>query len=281
MLFLKNVTPISRNTLNSLNPYLYFTHNSLLITHNYIKVLDKLNLENIFFLDTETVPQFPNFSDMPEEFQKLWADKSEKLKSSEPDQTPETLYNTRGGIYSEFGKIVCISVGFFRKEQNVLKLRLKSYFDDDETIILTQFSEMIRTHFKPSIHYLCAHNGKEFDFPYIARRTIINKMKLPDIFDLFGKKPWETEYFLDTMQLWRFGDIKNYTSLKLLCHILNIPTPKIDIEGKDVVNVYWKDNNLKRIAEYCEKDVLAIARLVMRYKGMEIIPDEDVIKISD
>jgi 3'-5' exonuclease len=244
-------------------------------------MLDKVNIENIFFIDTETVPQYPDFLEMPEDFAKLWIDKAEKLKSTEPDETPEMLYNTRAGIYSEFGKIVCISVGYFRKETNGLKFRVKSYYDEEEKKVLLQFSKMIHSHFKPTTHFLCAHNGREFDFPFIARRMLVNNMELPAIFDLYGKKPWEIEYFLDTMQLWRFGDIKNYTSLKLMCYILNIPTPKTDIEGKDVANVFWKEHNLKRIADYCEKDVLAIARLVMRYKGMEIIPDEDVIKISD
>jgi 3'-5' exonuclease len=242
-------------------------------------MLDKIQLDHVFFLDIETVPVFPAYNNLPETEQKLWDIKAERIRYNDPDQTAEQLY-PRAGIYAEFGKIICISVGLFKTENEIRKLRVKSFFGDDEKQILQDFIALIEKYFDPSKHYLCAHNGREFDFPYISRRILVNGLKLPGIFDIAGKKPWELEYFIDTMQLWRFGDIKSYTSLDLLCYIFNIPTSKDDIEGKDVWRVYWEEKDLNRIVRYCEKDVVAIARLIMRFKGKELISDEDIIKIS-
>jgi 3'-5' exonuclease len=240
-------------------------------------VLDKISLENILFLDIETVPAYAGYDQMPDLFKKLWDTKAERIRTPEPNLTPQELY-PRAGIYSEFGKIVCISYGFFKNEPDGLKLNIKSIFGTDEKKILLDFINLIVTQFNPNKNFLCAHNGKEFDFPYLSRRILLNNLKLPAVFDIAGKKPWEVEYFLDTMNLWRFGDIKSYTSLDLLCAIFNIPSSKDDIEGKDVWKVYWQEQDLKRIVTYCEKDVVAIARLVMRFKGMEIIKDENVAK---
>lgn len=238
-------------------------------------MLEKINLDKVFFIDIETVPQYSSYSEADENSMLLWNDKAESFKRNEPEITAEEVYE-RAGIYAEFGKIICISVGIFKYDNDQLKFRLKSFYGDDEVAILKSFHSLLTNYFNPKFNYLCAHNGKEFDFPYIARRMIVHGIELPEALDNWGKKPWETEHLLDTMHLWRFGDYKSYTSLKLLCHILNIPTPKDDISGKDVWRVYYEEKNLERIVKYCEKDVLAIARLLQKFKRLDIIDDQNV-----
>jgi uncharacterized protein YprB with RNaseH-like and TPR domain len=238
-------------------------------------MLENISIEKVFFLDIETVPQYDTYTNMPENVKKFWDHKADFIKVKEEVQTAEELY-PRAGIYAEFGKIICISVGLFSFKNGKNQFRVKSFFGDDEAEILRQFNALLSSYFNISKNYLCAHNGKEFDFPYISRRLIINGLPLPEALDIQGKKPWETEHLLDTMHLWRFGDFKSYTQLNLLCQILNIPTPKDDIEGKDVWHVYWQSKDLKRIVNYCEKDVIAIARLLQRFKGIALLKDEDI-----
>jgi len=237
-------------------------------------MLSSLQIEDVLFLDIETVPQCQDFSHLDETTQHLWEQKATPM--CKDGQTPDDIYQ-RAGIYAEFGKIICISVGFAHHTHGgQVAFRLKSCFGDDESKLLKEFSEVINRfatqHFKM---FLCAHNGKEFDFPYIARRILINGINLPAALDVAGKKPWEVS-FLDTMELWRFGDYKNYTSLKLLTHVFGIPSPKDDIDGSQVASVYWQEKDLPRIVRYCEKDVLAIAQLLLRYKGMKLIETENV-----
>jgi len=234
-------------------------------------MLESINPENVLFIDIETVPAQPAFDQLSGRLQKLWERKADRLKSNEND-TPVSLY-ARAGIYSEFGKIICISAGMFRQNQ----FRIKSYANDDETLLLSGFSSMLNQHFYKPEHLLCAHNGREFDFPYIARRLMVNGMRIPSILDNSGKKPWEIG-LLDTMDLWKFGDYKNYTSLELLAAIFDIPTPKDDIDGSMVADVYWNQHDLPRIAEYCGKDVLTIAQLFRRFRYEPLLtPDEIVI----
>ena len=237
-------------------------------------MLDHIQIEDVLFLDIETVPQCPDFSRLDETTQHLWEQKAAPM--CKEGQTPDDVYQ-KAGIYAEYGKIVCISVGFaYHTHGEQVAFRLKSCFGDDESKLLKEFTEVINRfamqHFKM---FLCAHNGKEFDFPYIARRMLINGIALPAALDVAGKKPWEVS-FLDTMELWRFGDYKNYTSLKLLTHVFGIPSPKDDIDGSQVASVYWQEKDLPRIVRYCEKDVLAIAQLLLRYKGMKLIETENV-----
>jgi 3'-5' exonuclease len=234
-------------------------------------MLKNLNLENILFLDIETVPQHATYGDVPERFRKLWDEKAARLKPFSENESPENLYQ-RAGIYAEFGKIVCISAGYLTGTQ----FRMKSFYGDDEKALLIEFSDMLNRHFNTLQHLLCAHNGKEFDFPYIARRMLINRLPLPEILNLQGKKPWEVQH-LDTMDLWRFGDYKSYTSLSLLTAVFGIPTPKDDIDGSQVYEIYWKENDLERIATYCQKDTLAVAQLMLCYLGMPIIKESGVI----
>ncbi len=192
-------------------------------------------------------------------------------------------YTERAGIYAEFGKIVCISVGaVFRDKDKKLKIRLKSFADANERHLLHEFSKLLFDHYNnPHKHFICGHNIREFDIPYICRRMVVNQLPLPGMLQIAGKKPWETKYFLDTMELWKFGDYKSYTSLKLLAAILDFPSPKDDIDGSNVGRVYWEDKDLERISLYCEKDVLATAQLFLRYQRKPLFEEEQVIHIRN
>jgi len=234
-------------------------------------MLNNLKLENVLFLDIETVPQLSDFSDLDERFKYLWEKKAEIIKRNRPESTADQLYSS-AGIYAEFGKIVCISCGFI----NGKEFRIKSFYGDDEKILLEEFAEMLLQHYDNNYSLLCAHNGKEFDFPYIARRMLICGISIPEILNLAGKKPWEVRH-LDTMELWKFGDYKHYTSLELLAAVFSIPTPKDDIDGSMVGHVYWVEKDLDRIVKYCQKDVITIAQLLRRYLGMDLIKESDIV----
>jgi len=237
-------------------------------------MLNHVNIENILFLDIETVPQQYKFENLDDQVQYLWNNKTRFLQERE-SLSAEEIYE-RAGIYSEFGKIICITCGFIVQKNGEKTIRLRSFASDDEKKLLHDFANMLDGHFSSPQHLLCAHNGKEFDFPYIARRTLINGLKLPKSLDIAGKKPWEIAH-LDTMELWKFGDYKHYTSLELLAHIFGIPTPKDDISGADVGRVYWEEKDLDRIVEYCQKDVVTTIQLFLKYKGQSLIDEENVI----
>lgn len=235
----------------------------------------KINFENILFLDIETVPEVENFEDLSETKQELFALKTQYQRKEEI--TPNDFYE-RAGIWAEFGKIVCISVGFFTNfNTNNRVFRVTSFYGN-EAKILINFKNLLDTHYNKPYHVLCAHNGKEFDFPYIARRMIINQIKLPEKLNLFGKKPWEIAH-LDTMELWKFGDYKHYTSLKLLTHILGITSPKDDINGSEVAAVYYKEKDIDRIVIYCEKDVIAVAQLLLRFNNEALLEDIQIMHV--
>lgn len=235
--------------------------------------MNNIDLSNILFLDIETVPMVSDYEYLDDRGRMLWDKKASKIAQSQ-DDTPETLF-ARAGIFAEFGKIICISCGILTIEDSETVLRVKSFFDDDESALLNRFAAMINKSFNDDSKYLCAHNGKEFDFPYIARRMLVHGIKIPQIFNSAGKKPWEVRH-LDTMELWKFGDYKHYTSLDLLTYIFNIPTPKDDIDGSEVGNVYWHEGDLPRIVTYCQKDVVAIVNLLLRFRGQLIINDEKI-----
>jgi DNA polymerase elongation subunit (family B) len=239
-------------------------------------MLDNVKVEDVLFLDIETVPAAASYDLIDPAMQILWDKKSKQFKT--PDQTSGDVYE-RAGIYSEFGKIICISVGLI-KEKNPYSFRLKSFYGDEEKKLLSDFSVMLSKFSKTNREaVLCAHNGKEFDYPYIARRMIINGLIIPEILDNAGKKPWEIK-LLDTMDLWKFGDYKNYTSLDLLTSVLGIPTPKDDIDGSMVAGIYYEKNDLERIVRYCEKDVLAIARVLLRFMNMPGINDDKIESVT-
>ena len=232
-----------------------------------------MDISKILFLDIETIPQFESFEKTPKEYRKLWEEKAQYLLRNEED-TVASIYE-RAGIYAEFGQIVCISVGFISKRGSSRELRLKSFYGDDEKILLTEFAELLQKFFNENDHVLCGHNAKEFDFPYIARRMIVNEVRIPKILDLAGKKPWEVGH-LDTMQMWKFGDFKNFTSLKLLAHIFGLPTPKEDIDGSQVAGVYWREKNLERIVKYCEKDVITLVQVYLKITQQSVLTEAEL-----
>lgn len=240
-------------------------------------MFETISSEDILFIDIETVPQYPVFESLPEHFQQLWEKKSGYFRES--GQTAADVYE-RAGIYAEFGRIICISAGVIIQKQGERYYRVKSFHDQDEKKLLSEFNNMLEKFTSNPGKKVCAHNGQEFDYPYISRRTLINGLKLPRILDISGAKPWEIkDRLLDTLQLWKFGDYKNYTSLDLLCAVFNIPTPKDDIDGSQVARVYYQEGNLDRIINYCEKDTLALANLMLRYKGEPIIPIENMLVV--
>ncbi len=230
-------------------------------------------LENIIFIDIETVSARKSFDELSPEWQDLWKRKAKNLIKNE--QTEAEVYD-QASIYAEFGKIICIGVGFLRRGKDGLQFRVKSYCGDNERELLQDFSNLLNRSFNGVNYLLCAHNGKEFDFPYLARRMMVHGIELPRMLDTQGKKPWEVPH-IDTMELWKFGDRKSFTSLNLLAHLFDIPTPKDDIDGSMVGAVYWQENDLDRIARYCCKDVLTLARVFLRFRGEKSISDEDVV----
>ncbi|HOZ30481.1 MAG TPA: 3'-5' exonuclease [Bacteroidales bacterium] len=229
-------------------------------------MIDNLKLNEILFLDIETVPICSSMEEMPESFQNHWEKKSAYFRTE--NESAADVFQ-KAGIYSEFGRIVCISVGYINNDF----FRVKSFADDNEKKLLTDFSAMIYAWDKTGSKSLCGHNLKEFDVPYIARRMLVNGMSLPPAFNIAGKKPWEVKH-LDTLELWKFGDYKHFTSLALLADLFEIPTPKDDIDGSQVYEVYYKEKDIERILRYCEKDVLCVANLLLRFLGKPIIPIE-------
>lgn len=233
----------------------------------------QVHINNILFLDIETVPQYSEHDGMPDAWKELWEHKS-KILSRKEEETPVALY-PRAGIYAEFGKIICISCGYTQGSGTERRMLIKSFYGHDEKILLHEFSVMLNRWAGEQPKYLCAHNGKEFDFPYLCRRLIINSLPLPQSLNNAGKKPWEVNY-LDTMELWKFGDYKNFTSLNLLAHTLDIPTPKDDLDGSMVCDTYWKEKDLDRIVTYCQKDVVTVAQILLRMRGETLIKMENI-----
>lgn len=248
-------------------------------------MLDQVQLDRVMVLDIETVPITQSYNELSEEMQTLWNEKAQRLQFGETHKTPEELFE-KAGIFAEFGKVVCISSGIFIKtevpgKEHSYQFRVKSFYGYDERKILLKFIALLNDYFDSKKHFLCAHNGQEFDFPYLARRILVNGFELPQMLDIAGKKPWETKHLIDTMQLWKFGDYKHFTSLPLLAKIFNIPTPKDDIKGSDVAKVYYQESNVDRIAEYCQKDVIATGRLLMKFKGTPIFKDDEIIEVNE
>ncbi|OCB75417.1 3'-5' exonuclease [Flavobacterium crassostreae] len=234
-------------------------------------MIQKIHLNNILFLDIETVPQTANFDSLDPEMKTLWEHKTQYQRKD--NYTPEEFYD-RAGIWAEFGKIICISVGYFANKTTSRNFRVTS-FTGDEAIILKDFNNLLNKHFDQEQHLLCGHNAKEFDFPFLARRMVIHQIPIPEKLQLFGKKPWEIQH-LDTLELWKFGDYKHYTSLTLLCKILQIPSPKTDIDGSQVGQVYYVEKDLDRIVAYCEKDTIAVAQIVLRLRYEELLSETEI-----
>lgn len=229
--------------------------------------MSSIKLENILFIDIETAPIHYQYDSLSETEKELWDKKMFYVK----DSTPEEQY-AKAGIFAEFAKVVCIGLGFIAGG----KFRTKAIAGENEQDILSEFSILLELHFNTKDHFLCAHNGKEFDYPFLCRRMLVNKMSQPKLLQMQGFKPWEVKH-LDTMEMWRFGDIKNFTSLNLLAHIFNIPSPKDDIDGSQIAQVFYEEKNIERIKTYCIKDVVTLARIYQALKGFEVLQDDDIV----
>jgi predicted PolB exonuclease-like 3'-5' exonuclease len=237
-------------------------------------MIQKIPLANILFLDIETVPALRDHSELDAEMQELWAVKTQYQRKE--DYSPEEFYE-RAGIWAEFGKIVCISVGYFIIRSDIRQFRVTSFFGDEAKII-RDFSDLLANHFNSAQHLLCGHNIKEFDIPFVARRAIINQLPLPDKLNLFGKKPWEVPH-LDTLELWKFGDYKTFTSLRLLTKVLGVPSSKDDIDGSQVAQVFYEPDGIDRIVTYCEKDVIAVAQVFLRLRRDELLDPDEILHV--
>lgn len=239
-------------------------------------MLSSVSTDRILFIDIETVPQFYQFDKMPEVMQTLWTEKTRFIQQRE-EKTPAEVYE-KAGVYAEFGKVICISLGYLYHSAAGTKFRITSFAGKDEHVLLQEFTDLIDQRFSGSNYLLCGHNIKEFDIPYLCRRMLVSGIRLPDLLDLSGKKPWEVPH-LDTMELWKFGDYKHYTSLNLLTHIFGIPTPKDDISGADVARVFYEEDDIEKIVRYCEKDVVAVAQLLLRMKGEKPFDQKNVVVV--
>lgn len=235
-------------------------------------MLARLDLNTILFLDIETVPLYSDFNQVPAIEKEYFAEKTAYQRKNEI--TTEDFYD-RAGIWAEFGKIICISVGYFTPKTHPREFRLKSFSGDEKQLLLA-FKSLVQTHFNGPKHRLCGHNAKEFDFPFIARRMLVHQITLPSTLELFNKKPWEVLH-LDTLHLWRFGDYKHYTSLKLMAYVLGVPSPKDDIDGSQVASVFYKEQNIERIIKYCEKDVVTVAQVFLKLRNNSLLEEEEII----
>lgn len=245
-------------------------------------MISQIKLSNVLFIDIETVPEQKDFKNLSETMQQLWELKSKYKRNydaSDGEAITAKDYYHKAGIWAEFGKIICISVGFFNTTNAKREFRVKSFYGKDEVKLLEAFSGLLKSSFEKKSNLLCGHNIKEFDIPYIARRMLINNLALPKSLNLMGKKPWEVSH-LDTLELWRFGDYKHYTSLKLLTEILGIPSPKDDIDGSQVRDVYYEENDLNRIKTYCEKDVIAVAQVVLKLSNKALLSQEEITSVA-
>ena len=237
-------------------------------------MIKRIKLEHILFLDIETVPQFADYDSLDNPTKLLWSAKTKYQRKE--NFTPKEFYD-RAGIWAEFGKIICISVGYFKQKEDPINFRVTSFYGE-EGDILKDFKALLETHFNKSNHLLCAHNGKEFDFPYIARRMVILGIDLPEKLNLFGKKPWEVPH-LDTLELWKFGDYKTFTSLSLMAHVLGIPSPKNDISGNQVRDVFYKEKDIDRIVAYCEKDTVTVAQIILKLRNQDLLNPSEVLSV--
>jgi uncharacterized protein YprB with RNaseH-like and TPR domain len=229
--------------------------------------MTKTDIEKILFLDIETAPLVYEYKYLDEAAKELWDKKWQYNKEISPEQ-----HYSKAGIYAEFSKVIVIGLGYYNQN----KFRVKTIASANEMEVLTQFSELLKQYFNSAAHLLCAHNGKEFDFPFLCRRFLINNLPLPKTLQIQGLKPWEVKH-IDTMDLWKFGDVKNYSSLSLLAHVFGIPSPKDDMDGSMVGKTFYEENNLDKIANYCKKDVITLARIYRRFVGMGNLNEDDII----
>jgi 3'-5' exonuclease len=239
--------------------------------------MQNIRLENLLFIDIETVPCEPLFENLTADWQKLWV---EKIQFQLPDDTTAAqFYQQRAGVMAEFSKIICISMGYFRREDKEAQLRIKSFYSDDESDLLTRMLGALKELEAVNNRWsFTGHNIKEFDIPFLCRRLLANGIAIPHYLDFQNMKPWDVN-MLDTFQYWRFGDYKNYTSLNLLAATLGVPSPKDDIDGSMVADVYYQQQGLQRIVNYCQKDVITVANIVRRFKNLPVLTAEEVVVV--
>ena len=240
--------------------------------------MQNISVENLFFIDIETVSCCEHYELLTEEWKELW---TEKIYKALPDNTtPEEYYPKRAGIMAEFAKVVCISIGYLKKEKDKMQLRIKSFYSEDEKDLLERFIQTVcQLQEKSNKWCFTGHNIKEFDIPFLCRRILVNNISIPDCFNFQAMKPWDVPV-VDTLHLWRFGDYKHYTSLKLLAATLGVPSPKDDIDGSKVGEVYWHEKDLERIAIYCQKDVATVVNVILRFKNMPLLTDDQIVYAS-
>ena len=230
-------------------------------------------INQILFLDIETVPNCHSFDELDELTQQLFRVKSKRFYQEQ--NTDQEVYDRRAGILAEFGKIICISVGFLYRLSEKKAIKVKSFYAEDEKTILQEFTHLLNQHSDYNI--LCGHNSKEFDIPYIARRCIVHGIPLASQLELWGKKPWEIPH-IDTMDMWKFGDYKHFTSLDLLCHTLNIPSSKNELDGSQVADMYYRKGAIELIANYCEDDVVATIQIYLRLTQQSLVETQFIQK---
>ena len=246
-------------------------------------MLESIPISKVLFIDLETVSATSTFNELDDRLKDHWRKKCRFILRAQPDEELDDdrvalTFEGKAAIYSEFGKVICISVGYIHDKTR--ELRLKSFYGDDERELLLEFTDLLNQHYAdPGVHLICGHNIREFDVPYLCRRMIIHGIELPAVLKLAGKKPWETKHLIDTMELWKFGDIKNFTSLDLLAAVLQVDTPKDDIDGSQVGSIYWKESDLGRIVSYCEKDVLTVAQILLRLKGHKLLTAQQIVSV--
>jgi 3'-5' exonuclease len=233
-----------------------------------------------FFIDIETVPAQSEFRLLDPEWQSLWIG---KLSKTMPENfSPDETYQEKAGIMAEFGRIVCIGSGYFSEDKTTRKalFKVRAVAGEDEKALLTEWIGMVdKFHALFPAFRFVGHNIKEFDVPYICRRLMALGLPLPKYLQISGMKPWETN-LVDTMHQWRFGDTRHYVSLNLLARVLGIPTPKDDIDGSQVQEVFYKDGDLSRIKKYCMKDVITTARVIQRFRGQPPVEEADIVVVD-
>lgn len=240
-------------------------------------------LSHILFLDVETVSTQHAFDALDERGQSLWQQKIGYMARRDDREWSSDdfarSYSDKAAIYAEFGKIIVISAGIIGTvDASGQALRIKSFYGHDEKAVLTEFADVMDKKFNdPNLHVLCGHNIREFDIPYLCRRMVIQDVPLPALFNLNGKKPWEVKYIADTLELWKYGDHKNYSSLDLLAYTLGIPSPKDQMDGSKVGHAYWNEGRLEDIKSYCERDVLTVAQVYLRLNQLPLLEDHQVV----
>lgn len=243
-------------------------------------------LQHILFLDVETVSQHPAFEELIERGQGLWKQKIGYMARRDDHEWSHEeyahSYHERAAIYAEFGKVIVISAGIITQADDLTQtLRIKSFYGHDEKEVLQGFATVLQKNFfDPNVHVLCGHNIREFDLPYLCRRFAVHGITLPPLLNIAGKKPWEVKYVCDTLEQWKFGDHKNFTSLDLLAYSLGIESPKENLDGSKVGLTYWVENDLEKIKQYCERDVVTVAQVYLRLNNMELLTQEQVIVTS-